>query len=1054
MNSVKRIAVSICLAILALSITGNLSAQYLINDGFNGSSLPSHWIQTAGNSSNYLVANGNLNTTHSPGKLLYVGGPIACAEFDSLLALTGLEITYSATIPNPSILSGYNVVVVASYSACNPTTAGYLSDFEYNGGSIILVSGTPLFLGCANQPWFGGGGYLNSWGSIAEYVDNPAPFVTGLAAGSILTDHTGAGGGDAGIAGILDPSHTLGRWRDGPVFAFWNTYGTGKLYYGASVTGCAQRNESGNRTLWAAAIKWIAGQHYSEDADGDGIPNVTDNCPHTANPMQEDVDGDGIGDACDPNSIPQDTLFVIGGHWALNRELFKLSLGDLNHDGTTDVAVLDQTTNSVGIMMNNGTGALSAPTYFPCGPRPWALDIGSLNTDGTLDIAVSDNPDSYSTASVLFNNGTGTFGPPTAYTSGFRPVSVVLVDIDGDHDLDMIIANHEGSLPIFVNDGTGQFHEKSRLYVGDSPICVRSGDLDADGDADLVIMNRWSYDIVIALNNGSGDFTPVGRYPANMPPEWACIADFDGDGDKDVVVSGQAGLIVLYRNKGNADFDSPVSTVFPGMAWQMAEEDFDGDGDVDLALPNSAKNSVDIYSNDGTGSFSLFQSYPIGSLPYSIRSGDMNNDGLPDLVADCITSQEVYVLLNNRRPVIADADQDGIPDQTDNCPTVANIDQADADGDGLGNACDPYDGVVDTILVYSALQQIIRDDFTLTHNLWHPNTKIYDSFFVASLVFPPNPDSIVFSTNSQSCTVFGYFGTCSVLRHDWEYSIQISKINGSWVLSSSGVLVWIKEGPVMCDPMISVHMDVRPGTCPNLLAIRTGSSDPIFVETSAVAKATKSSHQQGSQNGVLPVAIVGTSSFDVSLIHLSTIRLSGIAPVQSGFEDVSTPFSTARYLGDCSSSGNDGIVDLVLKFSSSQVLETLGPVRVGDIRKLKISGNLLDGTNFEGYDCVLLVSGSEDDSPRMSESVPVSLSNYPNPFNPVTTISFAMPQAGYAKLDIYNTLGQLVATLVNGRVEAGAHAVTWDAADMSSGIYLYRLQAGDVVQTKKMMLLK
>jgi flagellar hook assembly protein FlgD len=82
------------------------------------------------------------------------------------------------------------------------------------------------------------------------------------------------------------------------------------------------------------------------------------------------------------------------------------------------------------------------------------------------------------------------------------------------------------------------------------------------------------------------------------------------------------------------------------------------------------------------------------------------------------------------------------------------------------------------------------------------------------------------------------------------------------------------------------------------------------------------------------------------------------------------------------------------------------------------------------------------------------LVNYPNPFNPATTISFALPQTGYAKLDVYNALGQLVATLVDRSLEAGVHAVTWDASGQSSGLYLYRLTTGDFSETKKMLLLK
>jgi len=80
--------------------------------------------------------------------------------------------------------------------------------------------------------------------------------------------------------------------------------------------------------------------------------------------------------------------------------------------------------------------------------------------------------------------------------------------------------------------------------------------------------------------------------------------------------------------------------------------------------------------------------------------------------------------------------------------------------------------------------------------------------------------------------------------------------------------------------------------------------------------------------------------------------------------------------------------------------------------------------------------------------------NYPNPFNPVTEISFNLPEVVDVKLEIYNVLGQRVTTLVNGLTEAGIHSVTWDGSDVASGIYLYHLQAGNFVETKKMVLLK
>jgi len=80
--------------------------------------------------------------------------------------------------------------------------------------------------------------------------------------------------------------------------------------------------------------------------------------------------------------------------------------------------------------------------------------------------------------------------------------------------------------------------------------------------------------------------------------------------------------------------------------------------------------------------------------------------------------------------------------------------------------------------------------------------------------------------------------------------------------------------------------------------------------------------------------------------------------------------------------------------------------------------------------------------------------NYPNPFNPSTIISFGLPNASHVSLSIYNSLGQLVKAPINKTMQAGRHSFTFNASNLSSGVYLYRLESNGVVQTKKMLLVK
>lgn len=119
---------------------------------------------------------------------------------------------------------------------------------------------------------------------------------------------------------------------------------------------------------------------------------------------------------------------------------------------------------------------------------------------------------------------------------------------------------------------------------------------------------------------------------------------------------------------------------------------------------------------------------------------------------------------------------------------------------------------------------------------------------------------------------------------------------------------------------------------------------------------------------------------------------------------------------------------------------------------------VLDGDTVKVLEFDVIVDVPDGDQPSLPVKFALSL-NYPNPFNSSTEINFSLARAGDVRLTVYNLLGQEVKTLIDGRITAGEHRVTWDGSDnqgtpCATGVYLYRLQIEDKSESRKMLLLK
>ncbi len=239
-------------------------------------------------------------------------------------------------------------------------------------------------------------------------------------------------------------------------------------------------------------------------------------------------------------------------------------------------------------------------------------------------------------------------------------------------------------------------------------------------------------------------------------------------------------------------------------------------------------------------------------------------------------------------------------------------------------------------------------------------------------------------------------------------------------------------------------LDIEPGVCPNRLVANSG-------------KHGSDKHDDSMAGGVLHAALLGRRSFDVRDVDLSSLRLDGVAPVKEvAYHDVGTERTRA---GTCICPGKepDGIMDLVLKFRERDVLAAPPTVVNSGERLLTLTGTMKDGREFYAADCVLIEVVGEKGKPdkiAAAENRAGLRSVLPNPFNPVTRITYFLPQEAYVTLSIYDVTGRFVDRLLARVERAGEHVVEWNASNASSGIYFCRLETEGVIETRKLIVTK
>jgi len=319
---------------------------------------------------------------------------------------------------------------------------------------------------------------------------------------------------------------------------------------------------------------------------------------------------------------------------------------------------------------------------------------------------------------------------------------------------------------------------------------------------------------------------------------------------------------------------------------------------------------------------------------------------------------------------------------------------------------------------------------------------VFDEFrFWYPMAMVPQGD-ILYTTDRYGYTdVFDVSDPTNPLHleyfHSPSGSTQNLFIDGQRIYLADYYGFMIAHTPYGVPPVQQVALDIKPGSCPNPLNVTVPNGEKA-------------------NGGVLSVAVLGSDEIDAHDIDVSSLELAGAAPLRHSYKDVAAPSS-----GDddcaCSEMGPDGYTDLELKFRRLDVVAGLGSVSGGNV-PVTLAGKMIDGTPIEGTDCVRIVPRKGDGGPQLASTSTPAVTALgpatPNPFNPMTTIGYELAAREHVTLSVYDVTGKLVASLVNEEVAGGRHEVTWQATGIASGVYFYRLQAGDFVQTRKMVVLK